>query len=90
MAKASKRKLAYMSEYQKSPEEVRKRVARNKARRAAIRAGEAHVGDGTEVNHKRPLSRGGSTAKSNTEVVPRSKNRAHGMTAPGKPAKRRK
>ena len=38
MPKSSKAKLAYMAEYQKKPENVDKRVERNNARRAAIRA----------------------------------------------------
>lgn len=74
--KSSKQKLEYMSEYQKSPEEVRKRVARNKARREAIRDGVVKKGDNKEIDHKVPLDRGGSTAKSNTRVVDAKKNRA--------------
>lgn len=76
MTKSTKAKLEYMAERQKSPEEVRKRVARNKARRHAIVDGKAKVGDGTEVDHKKMLDQGGSTAKSNTRVVPESVNRA--------------
>jgi hypothetical protein len=76
MTKTSKKKLAYMAEYQKRPENVEKRVERNAARREAIREGRAHVGDGTEVDHKKPLDKGGSNAKSNLRVVDASKNRA--------------
>lgn len=76
MPKSSKAKLAYQAEYQKRPEEVAKRVARNKARLDAIKDGRAKVGDGTEVDHKRPLDKGGSNAKSNQRVVPASKNRS--------------
>lgn len=73
--KSSKQKLEYMAEYQKSPEEVRKRVARNRARREALREGIVKKGDGKEIDHKIPLDRGGSTAKSNTRVVDAKKNR---------------
>lgn len=73
--KSSKQKLEYMAEYQKSPEEVRKRVARNRARREALRDGVVKKGDGKEIDHKIPLDRGGSTAKSNTRVVDAKKNR---------------
>jgi hypothetical protein len=76
MATSSKAKLAYMAKYQKSPENVEKRVDRNRARRHAIAAGTAKVGDGTEVDHKVPLDKGGSDKDSNTRVVPASENRA--------------
>lgn len=73
--KSSKQKLEYMAEYQKSPEEVRKRVARNRARREALREGVVKKGDGKEIDHKVPLSSGGSVHKSNTRVVDAKKNR---------------
>lgn len=76
MTKASAAKLKYMAEYQKSPENVDKRVERNKARRQAIAAGQAKKGDGTEVDHKKPLDKGGSNDKSNRRVVPASQNRS--------------
>lgn len=75
MTKSSKAKLEYMAEYQKRPENVEKRVDRNRARRHAIAAGKAHVGDGTDVDHKVPLDKGGSDKDSNTRVVSRSDNR---------------
>jgi hypothetical protein len=65
-----------MREYQKQPENVEKRVDRNRARRHAIAAGKASVGDGTQVDHVRPLDKGGSDKASNTRVVDRSKNAA--------------
>ncbi len=61
--------------YHASPEVKKDRAARNKARREAIREGTCHKGDGKEVNHKVPLSKGGSNAKSNREVVTREENR---------------
>ena len=45
------------------------RVKRNKARREAIREGRASVGDGTHVDHKVPLSKGGGSGDGNTRVV---------------------
>ena len=75
MPKSSPAKLKYMAEYQKSPENVEKRVDRNRARRHAIAEGKAKVGDGKEVDHKVPLGKGGSDGKSNTRVVEASKNR---------------
>jgi hypothetical protein len=82
MPKSSPKKLAYMAEYQKQPENVDKRVDRNRARRHAIAAGKAHVGDGTQVDHVKPLDAGGSDKDSNTRVVPRSKNAAWRKTHP--------
>ena len=75
MTKSSKAKLEYMAEYQKKPENVEKRVDRNRARRHAIAAGKAHVGDGTDVDHKKMLDKGGSDKDSNTRVISRAENR---------------
>lgn len=76
MPKSSPRKLAYQAERQKSPEEVEKRVDRNRARRHAIAAGLVHKGDGKEVDHKKMLDKGGSDKDSNTRVVSAAENRA--------------
>lgn len=61
--------------YQAKAEQKKNRAKRNKARRAAIRSGVASKGDGTEVDHKRPLSKGGSNSKANTRLVSRRTNR---------------
>jgi hypothetical protein len=76
MPKTSKAKLAYMAEYQARPENVAKRVARNKARREAIREGAVSKGDGKEIDHKVPLDKGGSNTKDNRRVTDASENRA--------------
>lgn len=55
------RKRDYKREYAQEDAGRRKdRVARNRARREAIREGRAKVGDGTVMNHVKPLSQGGS------------------------------
>ena len=72
--KSSPAKLKFMAEYQKSPEEIKKREARNRARYAALKAGKVHVGDKKEVDHKVRLAKGGSTDLSNTRVVSEKKN----------------
>lgn len=74
MATSSKAKLEYMAEYQKKPENVEKRVDRNRARRHAIAAGKANVGDGRQVDHVRPLGAGGSDADTNTRVISTHRN----------------
>jgi len=73
--KTSKKKLEYMAEYQKSPEEIKKREARNRARYQAEKAGKVHKGDGKEVDHIKRLAKGGSEDASNTRVVSAAKNR---------------
>lgn len=83
MTKSSKAKLEYMAEYQKRPENVDKRVARNKARREALREGAVKKGDGKEIDHKRMLDEGGSNAKSNRRVVDASENRGWRKKNPG-------
>jgi 5-methylcytosine-specific restriction endonuclease McrA len=76
MPKSSPTKLRYMSEYQKKPENVEKRVDRNRVRRQALAAGTVKKGDGTEIDHKVPLDKGGSDAKGNTRVTTAAENRA--------------
>jgi hypothetical protein len=82
MPKSSKAKLAYMAAYQKTPEEVHKRVERNAARRLAIREGKVHVGDGLQVDHIVQLDSGGTNAKGNTRVATTKKNEAWRKTNP--------
>lgn len=61
-----------------SPKRRKLRAVRNNARREAIREGKAKVGDGTVVNHKTPLSKGGSNAKSNREIQSRKASNKEG------------
>lgn len=63
------------AKFQKKPSEVKKRVARNKARRHAIKDGRVKKGDGKDIDHKKKLSQGGSNSKSNTRVRSASANR---------------
>lgn len=64
--------------YDASPARKKARAARNKARREAERNGQVRKGDGKDVDHKRPLARGGSTDKGNTRVLGSSSNRSKG------------
>jgi len=63
-------------EYNSRPEQKKRRAARNQARAEAKRDGRVRKGDGKDVDHKKPLSKGGSNHKSNTRVLPASKNRS--------------
>lgn len=60
--------------YENSPAQVKRREARNKARRKAIKQGKAHKGDGKEVDHL-GYHRTGSLDNVRTAVVSRSANR---------------
>jgi len=70
----------YAREYEKydGTEAVKKkRAQRNKARRMLTREGLVHKGDGKDVDHKNPLSKGGTTTRSNLTVKPASANRSY-------------
>ena len=76
MPKSTKTKLEYQKEYNSRPENIEKRVQNNAARREAIREGRAKVGDGTNVDHRVPLDKGGTNSKGNLRVVSESQNKA--------------
>jgi hypothetical protein len=75
MTKSSKQELKTKAAYNKKPSVQKKRVANNKARREAIKEGRVKKGDDKHIDHKVPLDKGGSTAKSNTRVVSAAKNK---------------
>jgi len=54
------RKYANAAKYQAQPEQVKNRVARNAARRKAMKAGKVKKGDGKDVAHKKAFDKGGS------------------------------
>ena len=62
--------------YDGTPAVKKKRAARNKARRMLEREGVVHKGDGKDVDHKTPLSKGGTTVRSNLRAEPAAKNRS--------------
>lgn len=68
-------KAAYDKAYNSRPSQVKKRMARNRARAALMREGVVKKGDGKDVDHKVPLARGGSNARSNLRVTSQKKNR---------------
>lgn len=74
--KNGKRDYSQQREYNATKKATEKRVKNNEARQAAIKAGKASVGDGTDVDHKKPLSKGGSNESSNLRVVPAGENRS--------------
>lgn len=72
-----------VAKYTSKPEVKKKRAEQNAARREMMREGLVHKGDGKDVDHKRPLSRGGSTSRSNLRVVPASQNRSFARNSNG-------
>lgn len=69
--------------YNSKPEQIKRRSERTMARRASNAAGTTSKGDGKDIDHKVPLSRGGSNAKSNQRVVSASSNRSFSRNADG-------
>ena len=73
MAKKRDYKKEYR-EYHAKPQQKKNRAKRNKARKLMG----LKVGDSREVDHKKPLSKGGSNSKTNLRVVSRKTNRKKG------------
>ena len=71
--------------YKSKPDQIAKRVERNKARRKLMAEGIVHKGDGKEVDHIKPLSKGGSNKRSNVRVKSAVDNRSYPRTANHKP-----
>lgn len=63
-------------EHENKPTRVKERSARNTARATMMAEGKVKKGDNLHVDHKKPLSKGGSTARSNLRVVKASTNLA--------------
>jgi hypothetical protein len=69
--------------YDGTPEVKKKRAQRNKARRIMEREGVVHKGDGKDVDHVTPLSKGGKTVRSNLKAKPAASNRSFKRTPAG-------
>jgi 5-methylcytosine-specific restriction endonuclease McrA len=72
-----------VKEYTSRPEVVKKRTEQNAARRAMEKKGLVHKGDGKDVDHKKPLSKGGSNSSNNLRAVPASENRSFSRNKDG-------
>jgi hypothetical protein len=75
MPQNPKRDYKKETAYENSPEQVKRRVARNKARRQAEKKGLVKKGDGKEVDHL-GSHRTGSLDKVPTKVVSKKTNRS--------------
>lgn len=69
--------------YDGTEEVKKKRAQRNKARRMLEAKGVVHKGDGKDVDHKKPLSKGGTTVMSNLKAKPASSNRSFKRNSDG-------
>jgi hypothetical protein len=61
--------------YQGTEASKQDRAQRNRARRMLEKKGVVHKGDGKDVDHKKPVSKGGATTRSNLRVKTASANR---------------
>lgn len=84
-SKRSKQQRAYNSK----PEQKKNRAKRNAARRKMVAAGKARKGDGKDVEHKRPIRKGGGNGKGNLSMRSKSANRADNGGTGGRKKKRR-
>lgn len=62
--------------YTSKPEVIKKRSEQNAARAIMEKAGKVTKGDGKDVDHKTPLSKGGTNSKSNLRVTSKTENRS--------------
>lgn len=69
------RKYKQAAEYEDTPEQVKNRMARNRARYKLMKEGKVHKGDGKDVAHKKALDKGGSN-KDGVTVQSKSANRS--------------
>jgi hypothetical protein len=70
--------------YDKRPDQMANRRARMRARYQLEKEGKVKKGDGKDVAHKKPLSKGGSNKRTNLEVQSRAKNRGWERQKSGK------
>ena len=63
-------------QYQGTAVQKKRRAARNAARAKLMKAGKVHKGDGHDVDHTKPLSKGGTNATSNLRVKTKHANRS--------------
>lgn len=62
--------------YQGKPDQIKKRAKRNAARAELMKEGKVSKGDGKDVDHVKPLSKGGTSARGNLKVKSASANRS--------------
>ena len=71
----SKRNYKQATQYEDTPEQVKNRMERNKARYKLLKEGKVHKGDGKDVAHIKAADKGG-TIKDGVRVESASANRS--------------
>lgn len=69
--------------YDSKPEVMKRRAKRKAARRLLEKEGKVKKFDGKHVDHKKPLSKGGSNKRSNLRVVSAKKNVSYARNKKG-------
>lgn len=69
--------------YNSKPEQRKARSERSVTRVQSNKAGTTHKGDGKDIDHIKPLSKGGTNTKGNERVVSASTNRSFSRNADG-------
>lgn len=69
--------------YDSRPDVKARRAARNRARYKLMKEGKVRVGDGKDVDHKIPLTKGGTNERSNLRVRSAKKNRSYKRNSDG-------
>lgn len=79
-------KRDYSKQKSNDDKNMKNRAKRNAARRKLMQEGKVAKGDGKDVDHKRPLSKGGGNGRNNLRVTSRSNNRSFKRTSSGRMA----
>lgn len=69
--------------YNSRPEQIKARSERTTLRRQANAAGITSKGDGKDLDHKKPLSKGGANTLANARVTSKSENRSFSRNSNG-------
>lgn len=69
--------------YNSKPAQIKARSERTTLRREANATGVTHKGDGTNLDHIKPLSKGGANKMSNARVVSESANKSFSRNKDG-------
>lgn len=69
--------------YNSKPEQIKNRSERTTLRRQANAAGITHKGDGKDLDHIKPLSKGGANTLANARATTKSANRSFARNANG-------
>jgi 5-methylcytosine-specific restriction endonuclease McrA len=72
------RDYSYDKKYESSPKQRAARVERDLARRELAKEGKVSKGDRKDVDHIKPVSKGGTNSRSNLRAISASANRAKG------------